>query len=123
MDVKKNNFLFGCVVFLFYICRIILNIIIMKRVLILMSIGLLLTACSKKIDDLECVCEVVSIKKPVYNFNEANLGEVIIKDKYGKLHTFDFKSTGVASIINQEVGYKFGGIHTNNIQQDTLKSN
>lgn len=82
----------------------------MKKIVLITLTTLFLYSCNNnKISDLECPCTLVAKQEPIYGMNEANLGEVVIEDKYGKLHTFSFQDQGVASLKNQEVGYKFGG--------------
>lgn len=93
----------------------------MKNTLLLLSVVALLSSCtSKKVDDLDCPCTIIAKQEPVYNMTESSLGEVIVEDKHGKLHTFSFQSDGTASLKNQEVGYRFGGGVSLELQNDTL---
>lgn len=82
----------------------------MKKIVFITLSTLFLYSCNnKKISDLECPCTLVAKQEPTYGMIESNLGEVVIEDNHGNLHTFSFQDEGVASLKNQEVGYKFGG--------------
>lgn len=82
----------------------------MKKLLLIGLMVLSFVSCRKtSISDLDCPCTLIAKQEPTFGMNQANLGEVVVEDKNGKLHTFSFRDEGVASLKNQKVGYKFGG--------------
>lgn len=84
----------------------------MKKTVLFAILACFVSCNKKQISDLECPCTLIAKQEPIYTFSESNLGEVVIEDKHGKLHTFTFQDKGVASLKNQLVGYKFGGNQT-----------